>query len=107
MTGQRNRKGYHVTCIRRLFEGRKALSSTPITIVDIIVTNAGQMSVSGVDTASETRDPTLMHKMAMTELGMAATGQPPTGMISRTGVSQTTGGQITQTGAPDVHAHDS
>lgn len=73
-----------------------------IVIVVIIVTNAGQMSVSRGNRASDIRDPSLMHKIAMTELEMAATGQPPTDMISHTGVSQTTGGQITQTGAPDV-----
>ena len=78
-----------------------------IVIVVIIVTNAGQMSVSGGNRASDTRDPSLMHKIAMTELEMAATGQPPTDMISHTGVSQTTGGQITQTGAPDVPACNS
>lgn len=62
------------------------------------------MSASEVSRASEIRDPILMHKIATVELETAATGQHPTGMISLTGVNQTTGGQIIETGAPEIHA---
>lgn len=84
-------------------EHESTITDNFITVV-IIFTTTGQMSAVGVGRASDIKDPTLVPKIAMTELGMAATGQPPTGMISLTGVSQTTGGQITETGAPDLHA---
>ena len=105
MRGYSTGKYLDVIC---MYVARQEQESTIIditTTVLIIPTTTGQMSASGIGRASATRDPTLMHKIALTELGMAATGQPPTGMISLTGVSQTTGGQITETGAPDVHAH--
>ena len=64
--------------------------------------HAGQMSASGAAKAPEIWDPTLMHKIALTGPGMATTGKLRTAMTSHTGVSQTTDGQITETGAPII-----